>query len=72
MAVFKIFPEKTATLYSQYPDMNTGRDEILEVGSYYKGDVGYVSRTLIQFNTEELADIKEINTEKGVLKINYA
>jgi hypothetical protein len=57
MAVYKIFPEQDTTLYSEYSDMNTGRDEILEVGSYYKGAVGYVSRTLIQFNLQELTSV---------------
>jgi hypothetical protein len=31
MAVYKIFPNKDATLYSRTPFKNTGRDEILEV-----------------------------------------
>jgi len=30
MAVLKIFPEKDATLYSLFPNMNTGLDEIVE------------------------------------------
>jgi hypothetical protein len=30
MAVYKIFPEKDATLYSEYPVMNSGIDEIIE------------------------------------------
>ena len=30
MAVYKIFPTKDATLYSQYNEMNTGLDEIIE------------------------------------------
>jgi len=57
MAVYKIFPEQDASLYSEYSDMNTGRDEILEVGSYYKGNIGYVNRSLIQFNTAELIEV---------------
>lgn len=57
MAVYKIFPEKTATLYSEFPNMNTGRDEILELSSYYKGADSYVNRALIQFNSEELAEV---------------
>lgn len=59
MAVYKIFPEKTATLYSEYADMNTGRDEILEISSYYKGDIGYVNRALIQFDSTEVAEVLE-------------
>jgi len=57
MAVYKIFPEKTATLYSQYPDMNTGRDEILEIASYYAGTTSYVNRSLVQFDLTEVADV---------------
>jgi hypothetical protein len=30
MAVYKIFPEKDATIYSLFPNMNTGMDEIIE------------------------------------------
>jgi len=59
MAVFKIFPEKTATLYSQYPDMNTGRDEILEISSYSVGETSYVNRALIQFDLSEITDVLE-------------
>lgn len=54
MAVYKIFPEKTATLYSQYPDMNTGRDEILELASYYIGETSHVNRSLIAFDQTEI------------------
>ena len=57
MAVYKIFPEKSATLYSEYSDMNTGRDEILEIASYYKGDISYVNRPLIAFNSLEVNDV---------------
>lgn len=60
MAVYKIFPTKDATLYSMYPDKNTGLDEILEVSL----DVGALftptpqtSRFLIQFSTEEILDV---------------
>ena len=60
MAVFKIFPEKDATLYSEYSNMNTGRDEILEIASYYKGSDRYVNRSVIAFNTTEVTSA--INT----------
>jgi hypothetical protein len=53
MAVFKIFPEKTATVYSRYPLYSTGLDPIMEVDSYNVGDDGYAARTLIQFNQDE-------------------
>ena len=33
MAVYKLFPFKDATLYSFYPNMNTGIDPITEVSN---------------------------------------
>ena len=59
MAIYKIFPEKSATLYSEYPDTNTGRDEILEVSSYYKGSDMYVNRAIISFDNSEVASVLE-------------
>lgn len=59
MAIFKIFPEKDATLYSEYSNMNTGRDQILEVSSYYKGAISYVNRSVIAFDSTEVANILE-------------
>lgn len=60
MAVYKIFPEKDATLYSLYEKMNTGLDEILEA-SLVVGDLGkpapQASRFLIQFFTSEMNDV---------------
>ena len=61
MAVYKLFPTKDTTLYSQYPDMNTGIDSIIEVSSYYFLGSRYKSRYLIQFATTEITDI--INTK---------
>lgn len=60
MAVFKIFPEKDATIYSEFPYTNTGKDEMLEIAAYYKGTEEYVARTLIQFDNAELTNV--INT----------
>lgn len=53
MAVFKIFPIKDATLYSEFPNMNTGLDAILECSTTR----GEVSRTVIQFSQKEIDDI---------------
>ena len=36
MAVYKIFPTQDATLYSAYPSMNTGIDEIIEATTNFK------------------------------------
>ena len=57
MAVFKIFPIKDASIYSEYANMNTGRDEILEISSYSKGTDDYVNRTLIKFDTVEVSNV---------------
>ena len=57
MAVFKIFPEKDATIYSEYPFLNAGKDEMVEIAAYYKGSEEYVARTLIQFDNTELTNV---------------
>lgn len=58
MAVYKIFPEQSATLYSYYPTKNTGLDEILETSTYQSIDGTYqVSRALLQFASSDISDI---------------
>lgn len=74
MAVYKIFPDKDATIYSAYPKKNTGLDEILEVsvknslddlnpayttGSLVKEDI---TRALITFSDDDLNTIKGFTT----------
>lgn len=58
MAVYKLFPEKDATLYSEYPLMNTGIDEILEAttAETLAGNP-VASRFLIKFPQTEILDI---------------
>ena len=58
MAVYKIFPNKDASIYSYYPEKNAGIDEILDL-SVYKTieDKGEVSRILISFDNLEIQDI---------------
>jgi hypothetical protein len=60
MAVYKIFPTQDTTLYSMYPEMNTGLDEILEA-SLEVGAIGtpspQASRFLIQFDSNEIIDV---------------
>jgi hypothetical protein len=60
MAVYKLFPTQDTTLYSLYPEMNTGLDEILEA-SLEVGTIGtpapQASRFLIQFSSDEIADV---------------
>ena len=54
MAVYKIFPSKDASLYTEYPSANTGRDEIIEASTYIKNDAAQASRYLIQFTSEDM------------------
>jgi hypothetical protein len=58
MAVYKIFPEKSAALYSFYPTTNTGIDEILDL-STYESIIGTneVSRFLVKFPSNQISDI---------------
>jgi len=58
MAVYKIFPTKDTTLYSNYPSMNTGLDAICETTNTLNldGNPG-ASRFLTQFDTLEIQDI---------------
>jgi len=57
MAIYKIFPTKDATLYSQYPSANTGLDEILEISTINDGSTLYTSRPLLQFSQTEINDL---------------
>jgi hypothetical protein len=58
MSVFKIFPQQTATLYSYYPNTNTGLDEILDISLYNSiSDTNEVSRALIQFSQNEINNV---------------
>ena len=58
MAIYKIFPEKSATLYSFYPIINTGLDEILEISTYYSiNGTDEVSRAIIKFPSAQISDI---------------
>jgi hypothetical protein len=58
MAVYKIFPEKSATLYSYYPTLNSGLDEILELSTFYTtAGTNEVSRILIKFPQDQIIDV---------------
>jgi hypothetical protein len=61
MAIYKIFPEKDATLYSQFPNMNTGLDQIVEATlttTIAPNDPNpQVARTLIKFPTNSITNI---------------
>ena len=79
MAVYKIFAEKDATLYSNYPNENTGLDEILEIGNTLGGDTGdayQVMRPLIKFSTSDIQEVIDNNVAgvpfKATLKLFLA
>jgi len=58
MAIYKIFPEKSATLYSYYPTLNAGLDELLEISTYKTiTNTREVSRALVKFPQSEILDI---------------
>lgn len=59
MAVYKLFPIQDASLYSFYPEMNTGIDSIVEVGNYNVNfnAVPQVTRYVTKFDQSEIEDI---------------
>ena len=59
MAVYKIFPTKDASIYSLYPNKNTGLDEILETTTLFNTLTSspQTSRFLVQFDNTEINDI---------------
>lgn len=57
MAIYRIFPSQDSAIYSEKPLMNTGRDELLEIGGYPNAGVGYTARTLIQFKTSDIQEV---------------
>ena len=63
MAIYKIFPTQDTTLYSMYPNKNTGLDSILEIynrTSYTDPlfiSAAEVARSLIAFDTTEIVDV---------------
>ena len=74
MAIYKIYPSKDATMYTQYPAMNTGLDEILEASTYLADTKGQVSRYLVQFSQNEINNIFDTyisNSQTGVTR-SYA
>lgn len=63
MAVYKIFPVADATIYSQYPYKNTGRDEVVEVTVTQSLVTNQdVRRALVRFSNEDLAILKTYTT----------
>ena len=59
MAVYKLFPFKDATLYSFYPDMNTGIDPITDISNLNiaVNSNPQVARFLTEFVQSEIVDV---------------
>jgi len=60
MAVYKIFPTKDATIYSDYPYLNSGIDEILDISkqlSRVYDNQSAARRILIKFDQEPITTI---------------
>ena len=59
MAVYKLFPYKDTSLYSEYPTMNTGIDPISQISNlnFAVDSSPSVARTLISFDSEEINSV---------------
>jgi hypothetical protein len=60
MAVYKLFPSQDATIYSLFPNMNTGLDEVIEATETsfaYSTPNPQTSRFLINFSETEIDDL---------------
>jgi hypothetical protein len=79
MAVYKIFVEKDATLYSDYDTMNTGMDAILELTkntSLLYASQSSAARILIKFADTDISNVVnnyiQTNSYKAELKLFLA
>ena len=66
MAVYKIFPDKDAFIFTEVATGNSGYDEMIEIGSYPIQEVGQTTRTLIHFKDAEITSVvnNKINHHK--------
>lgn len=70
MAIYKIFPEKDATIYSEYPTMNTGLDEILDISTTYSTNTAQASRSLIKFSQPEIISVLDNQVQGAAFQTN--
>lgn len=65
MAIYRIFPEKDTTIFTEQLTGNAGKDEIIEVGGYtgVNDGTGQAARILIKFASNEINDV--IDNEIG-------
>lgn len=76
MAVYKLFPDKDAFIFTEDILANAGLDEILEIGGYPVLGVGQASRALIKFKTSEIQtvynDLASGSSVSASLKLSLA
>ena len=72
MAVYKIFPEKDTTVYSEFPNLNAGLDSILEIKNTAPSLTSspQVARTLVQFPSDKMAEVADIIFNTSTLPIS--
>ena len=68
MAIYKIFPEKDTTLYTEFPSQNTGLDQIIEASTYISQDTPQVSRYLIKYPTSQITEMYTDKITNGEYK----
>ena len=68
MAIYKIFPEKDATLYTEFPSKNTGLDQIIEASTYQSNATAQVSRYLVKFPTSQIDEMFNDKITNGEYK----
>lgn len=58
MAIYRIYLEKDASIYSEATTSNTGKDEILELGSYKDASgTDQVIRTLVKYPSDKVNNV---------------
>ena len=67
MAVYKIFPNKDATIYSSNPTLNTGLDAICEVNT----SPSNTSRFLTHFSQNEIQDVIDNKISGSVWNVSF-
>lgn len=70
MAFYRIFPSKDATVYSKYPALNTGLDEIIEATTTYDEDGAHTSRMLLEFDSTEISGTLANIVQDNQVQIN--
>lgn len=69
MAVYKVFLEKDAFIYTEISSGSTGRDEILEIAGYPNSGVGHAKRALVKYDSAELHGLIDTYSAIGDVKV---